>query len=306
MSRRASSKRRSSENPSGGEEHANSSFNSAHAPSRGSSQAVSKLDPSALTFDALFKRHELQKAFQLNGEQVLKDAKRVKQRLNDANRLLVNPEGRMMQMWDLISFLCLFYTLLVSPYEIGFLDDYEGSGEDVLYAINMSITGVFGTDLIINFFRPYRDALGSRVKNHALIARTYLRSWFILDILSTVPFDVISAQILTSGDEAGEPPKNQRLLGAPRRPAQPSSGWPLAVCARANTRACGPRRCRSPPPLTRAAARWAQVSFASCVSSSSFASCAPRDSLPDGPTASSTTSPSPIRHERCCGGPFCC
>ena len=60
-----------------------------------------------LTFDALFKRYELAKAFSLDSTQVRADAKRVKKRLQDANRLLLNPESRMMQTWDVVTVVAL-------------------------------------------------------------------------------------------------------------------------------------------------------------------------------------------------------
>ena len=48
-----------------------------------------KVDPSSLTFDALFKKYEFKKAFSLDSQQVLRDAERVKKRLHDNNRWLL-------------------------------------------------------------------------------------------------------------------------------------------------------------------------------------------------------------------------
>lgn len=98
-----------------------------------------------LTFDALFKRYELNRAFSLDSDQVRKDAKRVKQRLYQANRFLLNPESRGMQTWDLSTIVALLFTLLVSPYEIGFLDKYTGTGATFLFWINQTVTLIFAT-----------------------------------------------------------------------------------------------------------------------------------------------------------------
>ena len=98
-----------------------------------------------LTFDALFKRYELSKAFSLDSDQVRKDAKRVKQRLYQANRFLLDPESRGMQTWDLSTIVALLFTLIVSPYEIGFLDKYTGPGATFLFWINQTVTLMFAT-----------------------------------------------------------------------------------------------------------------------------------------------------------------
>ena len=104
-----------------------------------------KVMADTLTFDALFKRYELAKAFSLDSEQVRRDAKRVKQRLYEANRLLLDPESKAMQAWDIGTVIALMFTLLVSPYEIGFLEEYTGTGATVLFAINQGVTVLFAT-----------------------------------------------------------------------------------------------------------------------------------------------------------------
>ena len=128
-----------------------------------------------LTFDSLFKRYELAKAFSLDSAQVRRDAKRVKKRLNDANRFLLNTESRIMQTWDFTTVIALIFTLLVSPYEIGFLDGLKGPGAKALEWINHTVSLCFGTDMVLNFFRPYKDALGQKVKSHRKIAVVYLK-----------------------------------------------------------------------------------------------------------------------------------
>ena len=172
-----------------------------------------KVDPNSLTFDALFKRYEFAKAFSLNSEQVSRDSQRVKKRLHDANRMLLREESQFMQFWDLTSLVCLAYTLLVSPYEIGFLDDYSGVAKWVLFWSNQFITVVFATDIVLNFFRPYRDALGQKVRSHRLIAQTYLRSWFMLDILSTIPLDLITMFLLADSRANKVGSEESRALG---------------------------------------------------------------------------------------------
>ena len=46
--------------------------------------------------------------------------------------------------------------------------------------------------MLFNFFRPFRDSLSQKVKSHQRIAANYIRGWFFIDCLSTIPFDVIA------------------------------------------------------------------------------------------------------------------
>ena len=50
-----------------------------------------------------------------------------------------------MQTWDLSTIVALLFTLLVSPYEIGFLDKYTGTGATFLFWINQTVTLIFAT-----------------------------------------------------------------------------------------------------------------------------------------------------------------
>ena len=165
-----------------------------------------------MTFDALFKRYELAKAFSLNQDQVRKDAKRIKKRLMDSNRFLLNPDSQTMQSWDIITILALVFTLLVSPFEIGYLDGFHGMGATILMWINHTVSLTFAIDMVMNFFRPYRDLLGQKVKSHGRIAVNYLKTWFTVDIMSTIPFDTIADIFIPAGAAPSPTLKMIRLL----------------------------------------------------------------------------------------------
>ena len=47
------------------------------------------------------------------------DVVRLRRRLRDQNRGLINPRGKYVQYWDLITCFALLYTLFVTPYEVG-------------------------------------------------------------------------------------------------------------------------------------------------------------------------------------------
>ncbi len=49
----------------------------------------------------------------------------------------------------------------------------------------------FGIDIARNFFVGYHDERDELVVNHLEIARRYIRTWFVLDLVSTMPIESI-------------------------------------------------------------------------------------------------------------------
>lgn len=50
---------------------------------------------------------------------------------------------------------------------------------------------MFGLDILVSFFTVYLDDLDKPVLDYRLIAVHYLRSWFLVDFLSTIPIDAL-------------------------------------------------------------------------------------------------------------------
>lgn len=69
---------------------------------------------------------------------------------------------------------------------------------DATYAIDMSMTAVFLLECLLNFFTAYQDEdyqivdthkVCFRYHNLQLIAIAYLKGWFTVDFLSSIPID---------------------------------------------------------------------------------------------------------------------
>ena len=88
------------------------------------------------------------------------------------------------------------FTALVTPFELGFLEGPKTWGEvDALFFVNRFIDLIFFKDMVMNFFLAFRDTSqdtrGRLVKDLPSIRRRYLRSWFTLDLVSILPFDIL-------------------------------------------------------------------------------------------------------------------
>jgi hypothetical protein len=84
--------------------------------------------------------------------------------------------------------LCVLFVAVIVPVRLGFnFKDTKFSK----YSSNI-IDVTFLIDMILTFFTPYFDDDSQQiVTNHREIALTYLKSWFVLDLLSIFPFEQI-------------------------------------------------------------------------------------------------------------------
>jgi CRP-like cAMP-binding protein len=107
---------------------------------------------------------------------------------------IINPSGTYRMAWDAFVGSLVFYTSLIVPVEIAF----AGDAFDQTGAIGYLIDGFFFIDIILNF----RTAIRSSVDENAIIiapqaiAERYLRSWFVVDFISAIPFDAILSRIV--------------------------------------------------------------------------------------------------------------
>lgn len=120
----------------------------------------------------------------------------------------LNPENnRFLQKWDAATGLALIFVCFVSPYEVAFMSTDGGGYNDMgsfdfLFWINRLIDLLFIVDMVLQFFLmyPVRHKYGSfLISNQKIIAQHYLKTWFAIDFISVLPFDLIGL-FLQSGD----------------------------------------------------------------------------------------------------------
>ena len=133
-------------------------------------------------------------------EEVRDDIAKVKRRMRLRNRFIIDPQSTWMQRFDLAAAFGLLYTITVTPYEVGFLG--LRWPPDGLFACNQLVNAIFIVDMCLYFVRPVRlNGVGDRgwIKDHREIAQRYLRSWFVVDFMSVLPFDSL-AHLVSSID----------------------------------------------------------------------------------------------------------
>ena len=110
---------------------------------------------------------------------------------------LVHPLSTFMRRWDMLTMWLLLYTAIWTPFEVAFVEEKRLSA---MYFVNMVINLAFFTDMIINFNLMYFDEkLLKMISDRKLIAKRYLRGFFIIDFISILPYDDIT---LATGSKA--------------------------------------------------------------------------------------------------------
>jgi len=94
--------------------------------------------------------------------------------------------------WDILMMFLLFYISLTLPFSLGF------GSNPVLDRIDRIFDILFCCDVVLNFRTTYADRDETVIVSGRKIACKYLRTWFLLDFLSSVPFDMITAGLMPS------------------------------------------------------------------------------------------------------------
>ena len=101
------------------------------------------------------------------------------------------PDGTFIQTLDMLILACLAYTSFFTTYQLAF-----GSEEHPVEAfeIDMFVMVLFFLDMIIQCNLAYADQYtGSLITNRDMIFRNYFYGWFLIDLASTIPWDLLGA-----------------------------------------------------------------------------------------------------------------
>ncbi|CAG9312626.1 unnamed protein product [Blepharisma stoltei] len=99
------------------------------------------------------------------------------------HKWILLPNSSFKKYWSLVIAFLLIWTATVVPYEVCYLDDNY-----MWLSIDLTIDGLFIIDIIINFNTAYVDDEGKIITNRKSIAKRYLTTWFLIDLIACIPF----------------------------------------------------------------------------------------------------------------------
>ena len=111
--------------------------------------------------------------------------------------IIISPESNFRLAWDaFVGILVVYYTIIV-PVRVAF-DSAEPTPEETV--LDMFFNAIFIIDIVLNF-RTAVKLEGVLIEDPVKIRNAYLKSWFLIDFLSTVPVDLIF--VVGNNDEVG-------------------------------------------------------------------------------------------------------
>lgn len=135
------------------------------------------------------------------------------------SRFIISHYGVFKTFWDWLILIATFYVAVVVPYNASFVDEghprISVTSDVVVEALfiigklfhfhfflsfdrKYYITCVF-SDIVLNFRTTFVSKKGEVVSDSKAIALNYIRSWFVVDLLAALPFDLLYASDVYSG-----------------------------------------------------------------------------------------------------------
>ncbi|RHY28257.1 hypothetical protein DYB32_006106 [Aphanomyces invadans] len=117
-----------------------------------------------------------------------KSYRQVKHKAQDAKTYVIDPKESNSVKWDIYMGVLIAYSGVTVPLVVCFPGFQSQSDWAV---ISTFVDVCFGIDIVRNFLVGYHDERDELVMNHVQIAKKYMRTWFVLDLVSTVPIESV-------------------------------------------------------------------------------------------------------------------
>ncbi|ESN93850.1 hypothetical protein HELRODRAFT_157793 [Helobdella robusta] len=100
--------------------------------------------------------------------------------------------------WDWIILILTVYTCILTPYSATFYNS-RNPKMLVLTIFDNLIDVIFALDILLTFHVTLVGPSGEVISDYNIIRKTYLKSWFIVDLIACLPYDFIS--VLSTNDD---------------------------------------------------------------------------------------------------------
>ncbi|CAJ1368662.1 unnamed protein product, partial [Effrenium voratum] len=117
---------------------------------------------------------------------------RAKSKTGPTRRLwyVINPQSNSYASWQLVTTFALAFVVTAVPYQVGLLE----LRWDILMMVSCMVDSVFLWDMVLQFFTMYPRVTARGLQwedSLSKIATHYLKTWFPIDLITIIPFDVI-------------------------------------------------------------------------------------------------------------------
>ncbi|KAJ8676492.1 hypothetical protein QAD02_012279 [Eretmocerus hayati] len=115
------------------------------------------------------------------------------------SQFILSHYGIFKTCWDWLLLIATLYVAVVVPYNASFVSiDRASMVSDVVVEV------IFIFDIVLNFRTTYVNRKGEVVSNSKSIAVNYIKSWFLIDLVAALPFDLLYASDLYTSEDSGQ------------------------------------------------------------------------------------------------------
>jgi ankyrin repeat protein/CRP-like cAMP-binding protein len=107
-------------------------------------------------------------------------------------RWIVFPWNKSYRVWWSLTVICAIATIFTETFQISFAPAGLAPFDDFSSIVEYFLTGIFGVDIVVNFFLAYFDTNEDIVFDRKLIAQHYLRFLFWIDFIGVFPFYLVA------------------------------------------------------------------------------------------------------------------
>jgi len=100
---------------------------------------------------------------------------------------VIDPLGNFKKIWSYVMFVSFLYTFWVYPARLAF--SYVSlTWNDAQDICDLIMDGIFMLDIVLRFFAAFEDKTGKLVYKRLEIMMAYIKTWFLFDFITTIPF----------------------------------------------------------------------------------------------------------------------
>ncbi|XP_076887686.1 potassium channel AKT2/3-like [Bidens hawaiensis] len=112
--------------------------------------------------------------------------------INSRSTHIISPMDSKYRYWQTLMVVMVAYSAWTYPFEVAFLKSSAHTHKQ-LYIADTIVDLFFAVDIVLTFFVAYVDPTTHLlVRDPKSIATRYLSTWFVMDLASTLPFELIS------------------------------------------------------------------------------------------------------------------
>jgi hypothetical protein len=114
-------------------------------------------------------------------------------------RCIIYPKNQWKRFFDLLVIFALAYTATLVPYYTCFYEFQSDEHQIFDYCIDF----IFFLDIVLSFFTAFERPDGSIETSRSVIACKYIKSFFFIDMVTTIPLQPIYQFLYDGGTDEG-------------------------------------------------------------------------------------------------------